>query len=102
MPAGYEPPRFKSKTLQHTKPTLTWDEDSADRKKVLQRKVTAEELQEEDFRAYLAGSSDESGGSSGDDAGDVDDAAAVRARCAPACRARGVGGPLYLCVAISG
>ena len=77
VPSGYEPPRFKSKTLQHTKPSLTWDEDSVDRKKVLQRKVTADELQEDDFKAYLASGSESDGSS--DEEGD---AAAVRARCA--------------------
>jgi hypothetical protein len=34
VPAGYTPPDFFSRALQHTDPTLTWDETDRGRKKV--------------------------------------------------------------------
>jgi len=65
---------FKSKALQHTKPTLTWDEDDDSRKKALQRTLGADEIKEDDFRAYLASESEEE---EGEDARDAD---AIRKR----------------------
>ena len=40
--------------------TLTWDADDPERKKQLRRKLTSEQLRDEDFAAYLgSGSEDE-------------------------------------------
>lgn len=111
VPAGYEPVAFKSKALQHTCPELTWDADDPDRAKALaaaaaapapgaapgrrrkgKGKPTAEDLNEDNLRAYLA--TDSGGSSSGDDGSDADGAGvgagdggveAVRARCALLC-----------------
>ena len=79
LPPDYEPPSFKSGALHHSKPKLTWDADNDDRKKVLSKKVTAEELKEDDFKAYLAS---DSGSGSDSDGENVEDVAAIRARCA--------------------
>jgi hypothetical protein len=76
--ADYEPPMFKSQALQHTKPQLTWDADNVDRKKILSKKVTAEELKEDDFKAYLASDSGSGSGSDGENGEDVE---TIRARC---------------------
>ena len=46
---------------------LSWDEDDYTRKKVLSQRLTADEIREDDFRAYLASSSEESSSSSDDD-----------------------------------
>lgn len=41
---------------------LTWDETDKDRINVTMKKITKkDEIKEEDFKAYLAGSSDEEG-----------------------------------------
>jgi hypothetical protein len=87
VPEGYEPPAFKSQALQHTKPKLTWDADDAARAKALSRQVaTADDLKDDDFKAYLA--SDSGSGSEGDDEGPApegggsEDPEAIRARCA--------------------
>ena len=74
IPSTYEAPMFKSKALQHTKPTLTWDEDDDSRKKTLHRKLGPDEVKEEEFRAYLASESDDDGED------DLHDANAIRTR----------------------
>jgi hypothetical protein len=51
---------FVTQALQHSKVKLTWDEDDADRVKVTRRKFDKDTLDEMDFRAYLASSSDDS------------------------------------------
>lgn len=97
VPPGYEPAIFKSKALQHTCPELTWDADDPDRAKALALaaaapaafkapkrgkragKPTAEDLQEDNLRAYLA--SDSGSGSDGDEEAVAE---ALRAQCAPA------------------
>ena len=81
VPTEYEAPLFKSTALQHTKPTLTWDEDSVDRKKVLNKKITADDLKEDDFKAYLASDTGSEAGSSENDHGGEEDVDAIRARC---------------------
>lgn len=65
--------------MQHTKPVLTWDEDSVDRKLILQKKVTAALLKEDDFKAYLASDTESSGSERNVGADDVN---AIRARFA--------------------
>ncbi|XP_062585865.1 ESF1 homolog [Saccostrea cucullata] len=63
MPAAYNPSLFVSTALAQSKVNLTWDETDQDRIKVTmnnlsQRKKT-DDVNEEDFRAYLASSSEE-------------------------------------------
>ena len=66
IPPGYSPPEMRQNFNQaHMK--LSWDEDDYTRKKVLSQRLTADEIREDDFRAYLASSSEESSSSSDDD-----------------------------------
>ncbi|RKP23604.1 hypothetical protein SYNPS1DRAFT_11208, partial [Syncephalis pseudoplumigaleata] len=51
---------FATQALQHSNITLTWDDDDPDRAKVLRQKFNKNDLQDMDFKAYLASSSDES------------------------------------------
>jgi hypothetical protein len=44
---------------------LTWDQDDPNRTKVLRRALTRQEIEEDDFKAYLASSSEEEGLESG-------------------------------------
>ena len=46
--------------LRHSKVKLTWDQDDPERNKVTRRALTKKEIEEEDFRAYIASSSDRS------------------------------------------
>jgi hypothetical protein len=90
VPSDYQPPNFQTKALQHTKVQLTWDGGDETRKRTLSRKVKAEELKEDDFRAYLASSSEEEEEKEEDeerkeerdqdDDADADDGAKVRQR----------------------
>ena len=51
VPAGYvPPPAFATAALQHTNVKLTWDADDVVRKRTLARKLTQEQLHEDDFR----------------------------------------------------
>ena len=60
VPAEYTPVDYTTKALQQTRVTLTWDADDPERKKQLRRKLTSEQLRDEDFAAYLgSGSEDE-------------------------------------------
>ncbi|KAJ7630887.1 hypothetical protein FB45DRAFT_793617, partial [Roridomyces roridus] len=56
---------FVTDALRHSKVKLTWDEDDPERNQVTRRTLTRKEIDEADFRAYLASSSD--------DDSDVDD-----------------------------
>ncbi|KAF9787150.1 hypothetical protein BJ322DRAFT_703180 [Thelephora terrestris] len=51
---------FSTDALRHSKVKLTWDQDDPERNKVTRRALTKKEIDEEDFRAYIACSSDES------------------------------------------
>lgn len=51
---------FQTKALQHTNVELTWDKEDETRKRALSRKLTADELKEDDFKAYLATDSEDS------------------------------------------
>jgi hypothetical protein len=55
-----ETPIATSQALRHSKVKLTWDQDDPNRQKVLRRPLTKQEIDEDDFKAYLAASSDES------------------------------------------
>ena len=105
VPAGYAPVAFKSKALQHTCPQLTWDADDPDRARALSAaaaappaalamprkgkgKPSAEDLNEDNLRAYLAsdsGGSSSEEGSGGDGAprggSRLDAIEAARTRC---------------------
>ncbi|XP_056022359.1 ESF1 homolog isoform X3 [Ostrea edulis] len=65
MPATYNPSLFVSTALAQSKVNLTWDETDQDRIKVTMRnpsegkKKKTDDVNEEDFQAYLASSSDE-------------------------------------------
>jgi hypothetical protein len=51
IPADYEPLTFVAKALQHTEVQLTWDAQDEGRKRALTKKVTADEIKEDDFKA---------------------------------------------------
>ncbi len=48
--------------LRHSKVKLTWDEDEPDRAQVTRRVLSRKEIEENDFRAYVASSSSEDSG----------------------------------------
>ncbi|KAJ7244746.1 hypothetical protein B0H12DRAFT_1022259 [Mycena haematopus] len=50
---------FVTDALRHSKVKLTWDEDDPERNQVTRRTLTRKEMEEADFRAYLASSSSE-------------------------------------------
>ncbi|DBA93140.1 TPA: hypothetical protein ACH3X2_003452 [Trebouxia sp. C0005] len=72
VPPDYAPPDFTTAALQHTNVKLTWDADDDTRKKALRKKMTEDSIRDDDFKAYLASSSEESAGEG--------DAAALRDR----------------------
>ena len=84
VPSDYEAPTFQNKSLQHTNVELTWDKGDEGRKRALTRKLTADEIKEDDFRAYLATDSEgtDSDGSEeeGQAGGGKEDAEAIRER----------------------
>ena len=54
IPPGYAPPpAFATAALQHTQVKLTWDADDVVRKRTLARRLTQEQLHEDDFRVGL-------------------------------------------------
>ena len=59
IPADYEAPEFQVKALQHSNVKLSWDDDDPARRKTFRRKVTEDNLKDEDFAAYLASDSEE-------------------------------------------
>jgi len=59
IPADYEAPEFQVKALQHSNVKLSWDDDDPVRRKTFRRKITEDNLKDEDFAAYLASDSDE-------------------------------------------
>ncbi|PRW59387.1 Pre-rRNA-processing esf1 [Chlorella sorokiniana] len=80
VPTDYAPPAFQARALQHTNVQLTWDADDDSRKRALTRKVTAEELKEDDFKAYLASDSEGSGEDSDAGGAEEEDEEAIRER----------------------
>ncbi|KDD72917.1 hypothetical protein H632_c2737p0, partial [Helicosporidium sp. ATCC 50920] len=58
VPPDYVPPFFEARALQLTNVGLSWDGEDKSRRKILTRKMTAEDIKEDDLRAYLASSSD--------------------------------------------
>ena len=59
--APYKPLDFTTDALRHSKVKLTWDDDDPERLRVTRRVLTRKEIEENDFRAYLASSSDSDG-----------------------------------------
>ncbi|KAG6856644.1 hypothetical protein H0H87_002234 [Tephrocybe sp. NHM501043] len=49
---------FVTDALRHSKVKLTWDEDDPERNQITRRKLTKKEIENADFRAYLASSSE--------------------------------------------
>lgn len=70
IPTNYLAPDYHTRALQHSKVNIAWDDDEPLRVKTLHRKFDPDQLNEMDFKAYLA-SDDEV--SAGDDDGDDDD-----------------------------
>lgn len=70
-PENYKPNEFATQVFQHSNVKLTWDEDDADRIKVTRHKFTKQDLEDMDFKAYLASSDEE-------DSQDEDDIEATR------------------------
>ncbi|ODQ81585.1 hypothetical protein BABINDRAFT_159857 [Babjeviella inositovora NRRL Y-12698] len=60
IPANYKPNDFITDALQHSKVKLTWDETPAERVKMANRAFSQREIDEMDFKAYLASDSEES------------------------------------------
>ncbi|KAI1788754.1 hypothetical protein LXA43DRAFT_924461 [Ganoderma leucocontextum] len=59
LSAPYRPLEFVTGALRHSKVKLTWDEDEPDRAQVTRRVLSRKEIEENDFRAYIASSSSE-------------------------------------------
>eukprot|EP00249_Psilotum_nudum_P021226 c28023_g4_i2 orf=345-2711(-) len=68
VPVDYEAPQFVTQALQHSRVKLTWDDDEPVRAKALHKKFNAEQLNEMDFKAYLA-SDEETEGSEYEETG---------------------------------
>ncbi|KAF8168159.1 hypothetical protein B0H34DRAFT_792796 [Crassisporium funariophilum] len=52
---------FVTDALRHSKVKLTWDEDDPERNQVTRRALSRKEIEDSDFKAYIANSSSESG-----------------------------------------
>ncbi|KAF9349446.1 pre-rRNA-processing protein esf1 [Mortierella sp. AD094] len=59
-PEHYKPNEFTTQVFQHSNVKLTWDEDDADRIKVTRQKFSKQDLEDMDFKAYLASSDEDS------------------------------------------
>ncbi|GMF07332.1 unnamed protein product [Ambrosiozyma monospora] len=60
VPANYKPSEFSTDALQHSKVKLSWDETPAERLKIQSRAFSQKEIEDMDFKAYLASDSDDS------------------------------------------
>ncbi|KAH9858106.1 hypothetical protein C2E23DRAFT_164513 [Lenzites betulinus] len=58
LSAPYRPVEFVTDALRHSKVKLTWDEDEPERAQITRRVLSKKEIEENDFRAYIASSSD--------------------------------------------
>ncbi|KAH3672281.1 hypothetical protein WICMUC_004376 [Wickerhamomyces mucosus] len=54
IPSNYKPESFVTDALQHSKVKLTWDETPAERAKLSSKAFSQRELDDMDFKAYLA------------------------------------------------
>ncbi|GLB36099.1 putative NUC153 domain containing protein [Lyophyllum shimeji] len=57
---AYKAVDFVTDALRHSNVKLTWDEDDPERNQITRRKLTKKEIEDADYRAYLASSSSES------------------------------------------
>ncbi|KIK70945.1 hypothetical protein GYMLUDRAFT_66154 [Collybiopsis luxurians FD-317 M1] len=57
--ASYKGVEFVTDALRHSKVKLTWDDDDPTRHEITRRKISRKDLEEADFKAYLASSSSE-------------------------------------------
>ncbi|KAH8100655.1 hypothetical protein BXZ70DRAFT_989113 [Cristinia sonorae] len=60
LDAPYKGLEFVTDALRHSKVKLTWDDDDPERNQVTRRTLTKKEIEENDFRAYIASSESES------------------------------------------
>ncbi|CCD23597.1 pre-rRNA-processing protein ESF1 NDAI_0B05640 [Naumovozyma dairenensis CBS 421] len=58
LPKNYKPHQFSTDALQHSNVKLTWDETPVERQEVAKRAFTQKEIDDMDFKAYLASDSD--------------------------------------------
>ena len=58
LPKNYKPLQFSTDALQHSNVKLTWDETPADRVEISKRAFSQKEIEDMDFKAYLASDSD--------------------------------------------
>ncbi|KAG0257236.1 pre-rRNA-processing protein esf1 [Actinomortierella ambigua] len=58
-PEQYKPNDFTTQVFQHSNVKLTWDEDDAERIRVTRQKFSKQDLEDMDFKAYLASSDEE-------------------------------------------
>jgi hypothetical protein len=58
-PQNYKPAEFVTQALQHSNVKLTWDDEDPERVKTTRRKFTKDDLNDMDFKAYLASDSDD-------------------------------------------
>eukprot|EP00210_Caulerpa_lentillifera_P005824 g5570.t1 len=59
VPNDFQGVQFECDVLQKTNVQLTWDQDDEKRMKVVRRRFTEDELQDQDFKAYLGSESEE-------------------------------------------
>ncbi len=50
VPSGYRPPEVGAAAMLHTKPKLTWDAEDEGRKRMLHKRVSKDELRDDDFK----------------------------------------------------
>ncbi|KAI9462379.1 hypothetical protein BJY52DRAFT_1203198 [Lactarius psammicola] len=56
---NYQPLDFTTDALRHSKVKLTWDQDDPERDRATRRTLSFKDIEENDFQAYIASSSDE-------------------------------------------
>ncbi|EPX74289.1 pre-rRNA processing protein Esf1 [Schizosaccharomyces octosporus yFS286] len=59
VPEKYEPREFVTDALQHSKVKLSWDADDPNRKDLIKKAFTSQDLEDLDFSAYVASSESE-------------------------------------------
>ncbi|EPY49412.1 pre-rRNA processing protein Esf1 [Schizosaccharomyces cryophilus OY26] len=59
IPEKYEPREFVTDALQHSKVKLSWDADDPNRKNLIKKAFTSQDLEDLDFSAYVASSESE-------------------------------------------
>lgn len=59
LDTDYKPLDFSTAALRHSKVSLKWDEDDTERNKVTRRALTRKEIDEGDYRAFIASSGSE-------------------------------------------